>query len=83
MLPPCSCKNKCTDRIEEEERKVIYHQFWENDYNGRLAWLHSRRLPVPIKRRRVDTKGLRQRNASYQYFVMAKDEVMQTVCEEH
>ena len=41
MLPPCSCKKKCTDRIEEEERKVIYHQLWENDYNGRLAWLHS------------------------------------------
>ena len=68
MLPSCSCKKKCAERIPEDLRNEIHNLFWQHDYNERLDWLHSKRAPVPIKRRRSNTKGMRERDLSYECF---------------
>ena len=82
MLHSCSCRKKCSERISEELRKNIHHQFWEHDYNQRLKWLNTIRIAVPIKRRRSDSKNMRERNVSQEYVFMDEDECKKIVCQE-
>ena len=28
LLPPCSCKKRCIEKINDEQRKMIHQEFW-------------------------------------------------------
>ena len=40
MLQPCTCKQKCSDKIDEEKRKHIFDKFWSMEKRDeRIAWI--------------------------------------------
>ena len=40
VLPPCSCKQRCIEKISEEKRKIIFQEFWSfNNFNERRNWI--------------------------------------------
>ena len=80
-MSPCSCKKKCFERIGEEDRKNIRKQFWNHDCTGRWHWIFSKRTEIPVKRRKSDTKALRERHFSYKYFLIDGKGMKEDVCQ--
>ncbi|XP_072172310.1 uncharacterized protein [Diadema setosum] len=50
MLPPCSCRARCKDKISHEERTKIWEKFWSLSYNRRRDWISNnvRRVPKSV-----------------------------------
>ena len=71
LLPPCSCKRKCLDKIPEERRVEIHRQCWALPYDRRRVFIYNSVKQVPKKRQRIreDSVGGGSRNASRYYNV--------------
>lgn len=78
MQPPCKCKKKCSDVIDETERKKIWNQFWLLSYDERKTWLY---LNVENEAPKRTTSGDNSRRSNT-YFYMFKDRAgtAHTVC---
>ena len=42
LLPPCSCKKKCPDRVSEDQRREIHKTFWNLMQHERHLWIFNR-----------------------------------------
>ena len=40
ILPACSCKRKCIEKVIEIERVVIHEGFWQKSYDDRACFIH-------------------------------------------
>ena len=74
MLPPCSCKSLCIERIPGPERKVIHVDFWKLSYDERTLFMHSRITRESVKRHRKNTKRGKERGATFSYSFFAYGE---------
>ena len=66
---PCSCANKCYDKVPEDVRKEIHENFWKlGDYEKQNAYLGKLLKSIPVKRRRKssgDAKRFRRHSVGY------------------
>ena len=75
LLPPCSCKSLCIERIPGPERKVIHADFWKLSYDERTLFMHSRITRESVKRHRKNTKRGKERGATFScsFFAYGED----------
>jgi len=73
---PCvnsKCPNKCTNKITEEERQIIFSNFWElESYERQRDFLLSSTKDIDIKRKRVI--GTSRRNVTREYYLSCNSE---------
>ena len=79
--PPCTCKNKCFEKVGEETIKTIFKQFWAlKDFDLQTANLVSKMETCEIKRRKVShEESKRSVNFKYKLKKLGVDEPI-TVC---
>lgn len=69
---PCKigkCQNKCYEKFTEEERQLIFHNFWNlNDYQRQRDFLLSCTEEIKIKRKRTKNSTSR-RNTTFNYYL--------------
>ena len=78
---PLVVRKKCFERIGKEDWKNIHKQFWNHDCTGRWRWIFSKRTEIPVKRRKLDTKALREHHFSYKYFLIDGKGMKEDVCQ--
>ena len=75
MKPPCpeTCRKKCSDAFSEEERQLIFDDFWKlGDVNMQRAFLNSNVIVSDKERTRVRTTcktTRRKKEHSRNYFL--------------
>ena len=68
MQPPCSCKQKCIEKIDSKERKTIYTQYCSLEKTLQKEYLFQRVQSFPKKRKKVtikSTEGARKSRKVY------------------
>ncbi|CAH1984379.1 unnamed protein product [Acanthoscelides obtectus] len=74
--PPCTCKNKCREKLGEKELD-IFKSFWDlGDYDKQNIYLYSCMEAIPKKRSypKKTKKQVSSRNISIEYFVKLNGE---------
>ncbi|CAI6362396.1 unnamed protein product [Macrosiphum euphorbiae] len=73
---PCAyskCPNKCTNKITEEERQIIFSNFWGlGSYERQRDYLLKSTKEIAIKRKRVE--GTSRRNVTREYYLSCNSE---------
>jgi len=74
LLPPCSCRRECINKLGE--------QFWTMNYNSRKTWINQRvtRRETKSHQSRCDVK--RRRTETREYTLRDRHGDVQTVCKE-
>lgn len=65
---PLNCIQKCSERIELEERQRIYQHYWSLKSAEKYAYISQMVERVQIKRRRVPVDQESRRKFTYNYF---------------
>lgn len=83
MKEPCkNCRQRCTERFNEEQRQEIFDGYWDTnkDWTFRRMYIIEHAVPQPIQRRRskkeMDQKA---RRISFHYHLTC-DGIMEKVC---
>ena len=80
LLPTCSCKNQCIEKISEERRVIIHQQFWDMSFREQGVWSLDNVHQKAVQRHR-SRKGT-ERKFSYEYYLKnGKGEKLQ-VCQQ-
>ena len=80
LLPPCNCKRKCLEKIDEPRRKQIFDDFWKMPYNERKSWIFHNVEVTPTNRHRPRTNES-SRNRTMTYHFVNGDGLKQQVCQ--
>ena len=68
--PPCTCKNKCYEKVGIDNIKTIHEQYWAcGDRNIQASFIQARSVRQDIKRRRTENED-NQRSGSWTYHVL-------------
>ena len=77
---PCSCSNKCFDKVGVENVESIFEHYWKmGDHNAQTHYLISRICINEVKRRRVKKNEKSRRSKTKIYIVKVGDEII-NVC---
>ena len=76
--PPCSCKNKCCEKLGSDAIEKLFSEYYKLDYNGQSHYIHKHISSIPVKRVRVKDKESR-RKFTYEYSVTVKGKCV-SVC---
>uniref|UniRef100_UPI00358E9926 uncharacterized protein n=1 Tax=Myxine glutinosa TaxID=7769 RepID=UPI00358E9926 len=83
LLPAChNCRQKCSKKITEDQRKEIHKQFWALSYLSRRTFVHSNVKLMQTKRPRKDTKGTYERSCSRYYTLQDEHGDEKVVCKQ-
>jgi len=74
----CKCKLKCQEKISDEVKASIFHEYWKCGYKGQRQFVRSN---VKIRdKKRNTTCGNSRRQKTYEYVSPTKNNVSQQVC---
>lgn len=84
MKPPCNCRKKCFDLMSNEERKIIFKNFYQLSYDGQSQFISDfveEKEKATQRLRRNDKKESR-RQYSRRYFLNNNGNIRLEVCQE-
>ncbi|XP_015178303.1 PREDICTED: uncharacterized protein LOC107067368 [Polistes dominula] len=71
----CNCSKECMKRVNETERKAIFHKFWNmGDFNKQNVFLKSNVQRKTVNRRRPRNNLGIIRAYTYKFYLMISDE---------
>lgn len=82
MGPPCNCRMRCADKIDEEEREELHKVFWKTctwEQRKQYIALSVKESPKQRTRCRGNVKSEHRRQVTFTYSLLLKGEFV-TVC---
>ncbi|XP_046740862.1 uncharacterized protein LOC124408166 isoform X1 [Diprion similis] len=82
MGPPCDCRMRCSDKIDEEARAQLHNVFWKTctwEQRKQYVALSVKESPKQRTRCRGNVKSEHRRQVTFTYSLLIKGEVL-TVC---
>lgn len=82
MGPPCDCRMRCSDKIDEEARKQLHNVFWKTctwEQRKQYIALSVKESPKQRTRCRGNVKSEHRRQVTFTYSLLIKGEFI-TVC---
>ncbi|XP_012269171.1 uncharacterized protein LOC105693669 isoform X1 [Athalia rosae] len=82
MGPPCDCRMRCSDKIDEEAREQLHNVFWKTctwEQRKQYIALSVKESPKQRSRCRGNVKSEHRRQVTFTYSLLIKSEFI-TVC---
>lgn len=79
MGAPCKCRNKCSEKIDEETRKRIFDEYWSLGDHSRQWGFVARFIVISDKKVSTNSSSTSRRQLSRKYSLPIQNNVIESV----